>query len=292
MSDYLIKAIDKTKNLRLLTITAKDLVQEAQTRHNTWSASSAVLGRTLLAGVLLAGAELTDKEELTIRLLGNGPVGPTIVTAKSDLTVKGYVKNPHIALPPKENGHIDVKKAVGEGWLEVTKDLGLKEPYTGQVPIVSGEIAEDIAYYLAKSEQIPSAVGLSVFVNPNNTIGEASGFMLQALPGASDSLITKTIERINDLPTLSTAFLSGLTPEKLTAMILGDDCKILEKDEVAFKCDCSKEKYGKILATMKKSQIEAMINEDHGAELTCSFCGNKYHYTEDELKTILSKKAD
>jgi len=289
MSDYLIKAIDKTKNLRLLTITAKDLVQEAQTRHDTWSASSAVLGRTLLAGVLLAGAELTDKEELTIRLLGNGPVGPTIVTAKSDLTVKGYVKNPHIALPPKENGHIDVKKAVGAGWLEVTKDLGLKEPYTGQVPIVSGEIAEDIAYYLTKSEQIPSAVGLSVFVNPNNTIGEASGFMLQALPGASDSLITKTIARINDLPTLSTAFLSGLTPEKLAAMILGDDCKILEKDEVAFKCDCSKEKYGKILATMKKSQLETMINEDHGAELTCSFCGNKYHYTEDELKAILTK---
>ena len=289
MSDYLIKAIDKTKNLRLLTITAKNLVQEAQTRHNTWSASSAVLGRTLLAGVLLAGVELTDKEELTIRLLGNGPVGPTIVTAKSDLTVKGYVKNPHIALPPKENGHIDVKKAVGEGWLEVTKDLGLKEPYTGQVPIVSGEIAEDIAYYLAKSEQIPSAVGLSVFVNPNNTIGEASGFMLQALPGASDSLITKTIERINDLPTLSTAFLSGLTPEKLAAMILGDDCKILEKDEVAFKCDCSKEKYGKILATMKKSQLETMINEDHGAELTCSFCGNKYRYTEDELRAILTE---
>ena len=289
MTDYLIKAIDKTKNLRLLTITAKDLVQEAQTRHDTWSASSAVLGRTLLAGVLLAGAELTDKEELTIRLLGNGPVGPTIVTAKSDLTVKGYVKNPHIALPPKENGHIDVKKAVGAGWLEVTKDLGLKEPYTGQVPIISGEIAEDIAYYLTKSEQIPSAVGLSVFVNPNNTIGEASGFMLQALPGASDSLITKTIERINDLPTLSTAFLSGLTPEKLAAMILGDDCKILEKDEVAFKCDCSKEKYGKILATMKKSQLETMINEDHGAELTCSFCGNKYHYTEDELKAILTK---
>ena len=289
MSDYLIKAIDKTKNLRLLTITAKDLVQEAQTRHDTWSASSAVLGRTLLASVLLAGAELTDQEELTIRLLGNGPVGPTIVTAKSDLTVKGYVKNPHIALPPKENGHIDVKKAVGAGWLEVTKDLGLKEPYTGQVPIVSGEIAEDIAYYLTKSEQIPSAVGLSVFVNPNNTIGEASGFMLQALPGASDSLITKTIARINNLPTLSSAFLAGLTPEKLAAMILGDDCKILEKDEVAFKCDCSKEKYGKILATMKKSQLETMINEDHGAELTCSFCGNKYHYTEDELKAILTK---
>lgn len=290
MSDYLIKAIDKTKNLRLLTINAKNLVQEAQTRHDTWSASSAVLGRTLVAGVLLAGAELTDQEELTVRLLGNGPVGPTIVTAKSDLTVKGYVKNPHIALPPKDDGHIDVKKAVGDGWLEVTKDLGLKEPYTGQVPIVSGEIAEDVAYYLTKSEQIPSAVGLSVFVNPNNSIGAAGGFMLQALPGASDSLIDHTIERINNLPALSSSFLDGMTPEELAKLILGDDCKILAKDDVAFKCDCSKEKYAQILTTLKTSQLQEMIAKDHGAELTCNFCGNKYNYTEEELKAILADK--
>lgn len=290
MSDYLIKAIDKTKNLRLLTITAKEMVGEAQKRHDTWSASSAVLGRTMVASVLLAGAELTDKEELTVRLLGNGPVGPTVVTAKADLTVKGYIKNPHIALPTKDNGHIDVKKAVGQGWLEVTKDLGLKQPYTGQVPIVSGEIAEDFAYYLTKSEQIPSAVGLSVFVNPNNTIGEAGGFMLQALPGASDELIDRTIKRINELPALSTSFLDGMTPEDLARKILGTDCKILEKDDVAFKCDCSKEKYAGILETLKISQLNEMISEDHGAELTCNFCGNKYHYSEQELKDILAKK--
>ena len=290
MSDYLIKAIDKTKNLRLLTITAKEMVGEAQKRHDTWSASSAVLGRTMVASVLLAGAELTDKEELTVRLLGNGPVGPTVVTAKADLTVKGYIKNPHIALPTKDNDHIDVKKAVGQGWLEVTKDLGLKQPYTGQVPIVSGEIAEDFAYYLTKSEQIPSAVGLSVFVNPNNTIGEAGGFMLQALPGASDELIDRTIKRINELPALSTSFLDGMTPEDLARKILGTDCKILEKDDVAFKCDCSKEKYAGILETLKTSQLNEMISEDHGAELTCNFCGNKYHYSEQELKDILAKK--
>ncbi|MBU3828939.1 MAG: Hsp33 family molecular chaperone HslO [Candidatus Lactobacillus pullistercoris] len=290
MSDYLIKAIDKTKNLRLLTITAKEMVGEAQKRHDTWSASSAVLGRTMVASVLLAGAELTDKEELTVRLLGNGPVGPTVVTAKADLTVKGYIKNPHIALPTKDNDHIDVKKAVGQGWLEVTKDLGLKQPYTGQVPIVSGEIAEDFAYYLTKSEQIPSAVGLSVFVNPNNTIGEAGGFMLQALPGASDELIDRTIKRINELPALSTSFLDGMTPEDLARKILGTDCKILEKDDVAFKCDCSKEKYAGILETLKSSQLNEMISEDHGAELTCNFCGNKYHYSEQELKDILAKK--
>lgn len=292
MSDYLIKAIDKTKNLRLLTITAKDVVAEAQKRHDLWSASAAVLGRTLVGSLLLAGAELTDKEELTVRLMGNGPVGPTVVTATANLKVKGYVRNPHIALPPKKNGHIDVKKAVGQGMLEVTKDLGLKTPYTGQVPIVSGEIAEDFAYYLTKSEQIPSAVGLSVFVNPNNTIGEAGGFMLQALPGASDELITKTIKRIEALPALSSSFLDGMTPEDLARKILGTDCKILEKEDVVFSCDCSKEKYAGILETLKNSQLKAMIDEDHGAELTCNFCGNKYHYSEDELKDILAKKKD
>lgn len=290
MKDYLIKAIDQSKKLRLLTIIATGVVSEAQKRHDTWSASSAVLGRTLVGGLLLAGAELTDQEELTVRLLGNGPVGPTIVTARADLTVKGYLKNPHIALPPKKNGHINVAKAVRQGWLEVTKDLGLKQPYTGQVPIVSGEIAEDLTYYLAKSEQIPSSVGLSVFVNPNNTIGEAGGFMLQALPGASDALIDQTIARIKALPALSSAFLAGMTPEDLAQKILGSNCKVLEKDPVAFKCDCSKKKYAAILEALKSSDLKAMINEDHGAELTCSFCRNQYHYSEDELKAILHKK--
>ncbi|TSO25809.1 Hsp33 family molecular chaperone HslO [Lactobacillus sp. LL6] len=290
MNDYLVKAIDKTKNLRLLTVNAKEMIAEAQKRHDTWSASSAVLGRTLIGGLLLAAASLTDKEELTVRLLGNGPVGATVVTAKADYTAKGYVQNPHIALPPRSDGHIDVKKAVGQGWFEVTKDLGLKEPYTGQVPIVSGEIAEDFTYYLTKSEQIPSAVGLSVFVNPNNTIGAAGGFMLQALPGASDELIDKTVKRINALPQLSSSFLDGMTPEDLARKILGTDCKILEKQDVHYACDCSKEKYADILTTLKDSQLNEMINEDHGAELTCNFCGDKYHFSEDELKEILAKK--
>ncbi len=290
MNDYLIKAIDASKNLRLLVINGKNLVAEAQQRHDTWSASSAVLGRTLLGGLLLAGAELKDQQELTVRLLGNGPVGATVVTAKSDLTVKGFVQNNHIALPARADGHIDVKKAVGQGWLQVTKDLGLKQPYTGEVQIVSGEIAEDLTYYLAKSEQIPSAVGLSVFVNPNNTIGEASGFLLQALPGATDELLQKTEERIKALPPLSEAFLGGMTPEDLAKKILGDDCKILEKDPVKYECDCSKEKYAKMLETLKASELSEMINEDHGAELVCNFCGDKYQFSEAELQKILAKK--
>ena len=286
MNDYLIRAIDKDKKLRLLAITAKDVVSEAQKRHDTWSASSAVLGRTMVGGLLLAGALLKDKDELTVRLLGNGPVGATVVTAQADLTVKGYVQNPHIALPPKKDGHIDVAKAVGQGWLEVTKDQGLKEPYTGEVPIVSGEIAEDFTYYLAKSEQIPSAVGLSVFVEPNNSIGAAGGFMMQALPGADDALLEKVEKRIKALPNLSTMFLDGTTPEDLAKKILGDDCKVLDKQEVSFACDCSKEKYSEILATIKPDQLKEMIEKDHGAALTCRFCGEKYHFSEDELKDI------
>lgn len=286
MNDYLIRAIDKDKKLRLLAITAKGVVSEAQKRHDTWSASSAVLGRTMVGGLLLAGALLKDKDELTVRLLGNGPVGATVVTAQADLTVKGYVQNPHIALPPKKDGHIDVAKAVGQGWLEVTKDQGLKEPYTGEVPIVSGEIAEDFTYYLAKSEQIPSAVGLSVFVEPNNSIGAAGGFMMQALPGADDALLEKVEKRIKALPNLSTMFLDGTTPEELAQKILGEDCKILDKQEVKFACDCSKEKYSEILATIKPDQLKEMIEKDHGAELTCRFCGKKYHFSEDELKDI------
>lgn len=290
MNDYLIKAIDATKNLRLLTITAKDLVSEAQKRHDTWSASSAALGRTLVGGLLLAGAELKDKQELTIRLLGNGPVGAVVVTAKSDLTVKGMIQNPHIALPAKEDGHIDVKQAVGQGWLEVTKDLGLKQPYTGEVPIVSGEIAEDLTYYLAKSEQIPSSVGLSVFVNPNNTIGAAGGFLLQALPGATDEQLKETEERIKNLPALSTSFLDGMSPEDLAKKILGEDCKILDKQEVKYYCDCSKEKYAGMLKTLSLDQLNDMINEDHGAELICNFCGDKYEFTEEELTKIRDEK--
>lgn len=289
MSDYLIRAIDKDKKLRLLAITAKDVVSEAQKRHDTWSASSAVLGRTMIGGLLLAGALLKDKDELTVRLLGNGPVGATVVTAQADLTVKGYIQNPHIALPPKKDGHIDVAKAVGQGWLEVTKDQGLKQPYTGEVPIVSGEIAEDFTYYLAKSEQIPSAVGLSVFVEPNNSIGAAGGFMMQALPGADDALLEKVEKRIKELPNLSTMFLDGTTPEDLAKKILGDDCKVLDKQDVNFACDYSKEKYSEILATIKPEQLKEMIEKDHGAELTCRFCGEKYHFSEDELKDIQKK---
>lgn len=291
MNDYLVKAIDKTKTLRLLTISAKNLVSTAQVKHQTAPTASAVLGRTLIGSTLLAAAQLVEGDELTVRLMGDGPAGAVIVTAKSDLTVKGYMQNPQVNLPLKSNGHLDVAKAVGHGELQVTKDLGLKQPYTGEVPLISGEIAEDFTYYLAQSEQIPASVGLSVFVNPNQTIGAAGGFMLQALPGASDKTLEQVTQRIKDLPALSELLTANETPEQLAKRILGDDAKIFDPEEVAFKCDCAKEKYADILETLPTKQLKEMI-DDGQAELVCHFCQNQYSFTADELQAILAKKAE
>lgn len=289
-TDYLVKGIDGTKNFRAIALRTTNLVEDAHSRHDTWSASSAALGRTLTGTILLAAAELTDDEELTVRIQGDGPVGGIVATGKADYTVKGYIQNAHVALPTTKAGKIDVGRAVGQGLLAVTKDLGLKEPFTGQSALISGEIAEDLTYYLAQSEQIPSSVGLAVFVNPNESIGAAGGFILQALPGATEAQITKVEQRIKNLRPLSEQFLAGVTPEQLLAQILGDDCKLLETSPVAFECDCSKEKFGKIIATLARKDLLEMVNEDHGAEASCKFCGNHYEFSEAELQQMLAAK--
>lgn len=288
--DYLVKAIDATKNFRAIAIRTTNLVEEAHERHDTWSASSAALGRTLTGTILLAAAELTDDEELTVRIQGDGPVGGIVATGKADYTVKGYLGNAHVALPTTKAGKIDVGQAVGKGQLSVTKDLGLKEPFTGQSALISGEIAEDLTYYLAKSEQIPSSVGLAVFVNPNESIGAAGGFILQAMPGATEAQIATVEGRIKNLEQLSQQFLAGVTPEELVQKILGEDAKILETSPVAFACDCGKEKFGKIIATLARKDLVDMINEDHGAEANCKFCGNHYKFSEDDLQAMLAAK--
>ena len=186
MSDYLVKSLACDGHLRAYAIDATETIREAQKRQDTWSAASAALGRSMIGTLLLATSSLKGDEKMTVKINGNGPVGGIVIDGNSKGTVKGYVQNPHVHLPLNDKGKIDVKGAVGtEGFLAVTKDYGLKEPFTGQVPLVSGEIAEDFTYYLAKSEQIPSSVGLSVFVNSDNTIGTAGGFMIQVMPGMS-----------------------------------------------------------------------------------------------------------
>ena len=276
--------------VRAYAVNATDIVAEAQKRHETWHTASAALGRALV-GTLLLGSTLKGEDKLTVKILGDGPAGAIIVDGNAKGEVKGYIQNPKVALPLNAQGKIDVRGAVGtQGSFVVIKDLGLKEPFTGQTPIVSGELGEDFTYYLASSEQIPSAVGLSVLVNPDDTIQTAGGFMLQIMPGASEELISRLEQKLASLPRVSSLLDSGMTPEQILETIL-DDTTIfyLETQPVCFKCDCNKDKFAAALITLGSQELQEMIDEDHGAETVCSFCGNKYHFSEQDLQGLITE---
>lgn len=284
MSDYLVKALAYEGFVRAYAVNATETVGEAQERHDTWNTSSAALGRTMIGAVML-GAMLKGEDKMTVKIEGNGPAGAIVVDSNGKGEVKGYIKNPHISLPLNEIGKIDVRGAVGtEGMFTVTKDLGLKEPFSGQTPIVSGEIGEDFTYYLAVSEQIPSAVGVSVLVDTDDSIKTAGGFMIQIMPGASDEIIDQIEVRLKETARISTLLDEGQTPEEILQNLLGtDDVEFLETMPVQFKCDCSKEKFASAIITLGAEQIQELIDQDHGAEAVCAFCNNKYKYSEADL---------
>lgn len=291
MSDYLLKSVVSDGQFRAYAVDATELVREAQQRHDTWSAASAALGRTLIATLMLSSSVLKGDDTLTVRINGGGPVGGIVADGNANGTVKGYLQNPHVNLPLNKKHKIDVAKAVGvNGSLSVTKDLGLDKPWTGQVPLASGEIGDDFTYYLAQSEQIPSAVGVSVFVNDDNSIQVAGGFLVQVMPGAKDEAISHLEKRLKEVPMVSELLLDGQKPEDMLNLLFGEkNVKILDKMPVSFKCDCSKEQFSKALASISKNQLEQIINEDHHAETVCNFCKNKYEFSEAELKAILAK---
>ena len=284
MSDYLVKALAYEGFVRAYAVNATETIAEAQRRHDTWNTSSAALGRTMI-GALMLGATLKGEDKMTVKIEGNGPAGAIVVDSNGKGEVKGYIKNPHISLPLNEVGKIDVRGAVGtEGMFTVIKDLGLKEPFSGQTPIVSGEIGEDITYYLAVSEQIPSAVGVSVLVDTDDSIKTAGGFMIQIMPGASDEIIDQIEARLKETARISTLLDEGQTPEEILQKLLAtDDVEFLETMSVQFKCDCSKEKFASAIITLGAEQIQELIDQDHGAEAVCAFCNNKYEYSEADL---------
>ena len=292
MSDYLVKSLAFDGQIRAYAVDATETVSTAQKLHDTWSAASAALGRSLVGTLLLASASLQGDETMTVKINGNGPVGGIVVDGNANGTVKGYVQNPHVHLPLNDKHKIDVKGAVGtEGFLAVTKDLGLKEPFTGQVPLVSGELGEDFTYYLAKSEQIPSSVGLSVFVNSDNSIEMAGGFMIQAMPGAKEETISQIEKRLAEIPMVSEMMRDGKKPEDILNEILGaENVKVLDKMPVSYHCDCSRERFLGVLTSLPTDQLQEMADEDHGAEAVCHFCGKKYQFTEDELRKIIKVK--
>ena len=294
MADYLVKSLIDHGMFRAYVVDATDTVAEAQRRHDTWSTATAALGRTLIGTLLLSTSLLKGKEKLTVKVNGHGPVGAIVADGNADGTVKGYLQYPHTSLPLNTKNKLDVKKAVGTaGMLTVTKDQGLGQPYTGQVPLVSGELGEDFTYYLAKSEQIPSAVGVSVFVEPDNTVKVAGGFMIQVMPGASDEAISRLEQRLKSMPMVSELLLAGQTPEDILKLLFTDeDVQILQKMPVAFKCDCSKDRFAKALASVSKDAIKEMIEQDHGAEAVCHFCGEKYQFSEDDLRQIMTQAQE
>lgn len=285
MKDELIRATALDGKVRAFAIRSTELVEEARKRHDTWPTASAALGRTMTAAAMM-GAMLKGKEKLTVQIKGNGPLGQVVADSNALGEVRGYVDHPHVHLPPNALGKLDVAGAVGtEGFLYLIKDIGMKEPYRGSVPIVSGEIGDDFTYYFFKSEQTPSAVGLGVLVNEDNSIQAAGGFIVQLLPGLSDDEISELEKRIANLPSVTDMIKQGETPEQILNRLLSD-VKVLDRMDVRFQCTCSKDRIEAILISLGKEEIEGIRMQQGEAEVLCHFCNERYVYSGQELEKM------
>ncbi|WP_077298885.1 Hsp33 family molecular chaperone HslO [Virgibacillus pantothenticus] len=287
MKDFIIKATAYNGMVRAYAALSTNTVEEARRRHDTWATASAALGRTLtITGMM--GAMLKGDDTITTKIMGNGPIGAIIADANANGHVRGYVTNPHVDFELNSKGKLDVARAVGtEGTISVIKDLGLKDYFTGEVPIISGEISEDFTYYFANSEQTPSAVGAGVLVNSDHSILAAGGFIVQLMPGASEEVIQQLEEQIQAFPPISTLIREGNTPEQILQRLFNDqEVKIHETVPMEFRCKCSKERLERAIQGLGETEIQSMIEEDHGAEASCHFCNEIYQFTEEELRIL------
>ena len=287
MEDYLVKALAFNGQVRAYAVRSTKLVGEAQRRHYTWPTASAALGRAMTATVMM-GAMLTGDDKLTVKIDGDGPLGHILVDGNAKGEVRGYVLNPQTHFDLNEHGKLDVRRAVGTtGTLTVVKDIGMRDFFTGQIPIVSGELGEDFTYYFSTSEQVPSSVGVGVLVNPDNSILAAGGFIIQLMPGTDDETITKIENHLKVMPPISKQIEKGLTPEELLEEILGDEpIKFLETMPVSFTCTCSKERFGDAMVSLGADEIQDMIETDGQAEVHCHFCNEKFIFTKEELEEL------
>lgn len=287
--DYLVRATTHEGHIRALASTTRELAEEARERHHTSAVATAALGRLLTAAALM-GADLEGEDNLTLRLLGNGPLGALVAVAEKR-GVKGYVQQPDIELPLKSMGKLDVGKAVGhEGMLYVTKSLGLKEPYVSGVNLVSGEIAEDLAYYFAHSEQIPTVVALGVLIGIDRRVAAAGGFLLQAMPGATEKEIEELEARARHIGAITHRLNLGQKPEEILEELLdGFDFEITPPEELSYFCHCSRQKVEEILVSLGHRELKSMIEEDRKAEVKCQFCGEKYDFSADDLAELLEQ---
>ena len=290
MSDYLVKALAYNGQVRAYATKTTETISEAQRRHGTWPTASAALGRAMTATVMM-GAMLKGENKLTVKVDGGGPIGVILVDSNAKGEVRGYVTNPQTHFDLNKFGKLDVARAVGtNGTLSVVKDIGMREHFSGQTEIVSGELGEDFTYYLVSSEQVPSAVGVGVLVNPDNSILAAGGFIIQLLPGTDDETITEIEKKLTNMTPVSKLIERGLSPEELLEEILGkDNVKVLETMPVEFKCQCSKERFESAIISLGKDEIKEIIEEDGQAETSCHFCNASYTFTKHELNEMLEQ---
>lgn len=289
MKDYIVRATAANGQIRAFAASTKEVVETARKDHNTSPVATAALGRLLTAGAMMGSMMKNDTDMLTLQIRGDGPIGGITVTADSKANVKGYVLNPEVMLPPK-NGKLDVGGAVGIGLLQVIKDMGLKEPYCGQTILVSSEIAEDLTYYFANSEQVPSSVGLGVLMEKDNTVKRAGGFIIQLMPFAREEVISKLEENLKNVTSVTALLDKEYTPEQILEELLGNlELEITDTMDTKFYCNCSKERVERAVASVGRKEIQDMINEGKDIEVKCHFCNTAYTYTVEDLKKILKR---
>ena len=290
MKDYIIRATAANDQIRAFAAVTTEMVETARAAHNTSPVATAALGRLLTAGAMMGSMMKGEKDVLTLQIKSGGPIQGITVTADSQGNVKGYVGNPDVCIPANAKGKLDVAEAVGPGFLTVIKDMGLKEPYSGQVMLQTCEIAEDLTYYFATSEQVPSAVGLGVLMNKNNTVRQAGGFIVQLMPFAEEEVISRLEQNVQNISSVTNLLEEGHTPESLLEKVLeGFDIQINEKTDTRFHCNCTKERVEKALISIGRKELNEMIQEGKPIEMNCHFCNTNYTFTVEELKEILRK---
>lgn len=286
--DHVVRATAAEGTVRAFAIYSKGVVENARAVHELSRTATAALGRTLTAAAMLGTTMKGDKDALSIVFNGDGTLGNITATAKPDGSVKGYVGNPQASLPSQVGEKLRVGEIVGKGTLRVIYDLSMREPYSGVVEIQSGEIADDLAYYLTTSDQLPSAVALGVLLNEDSSVSEAGGFIVQLMDGATEDTAVMLEERIAALPSITTLLHEGFSPEQILERILGDmDLQILEDKPVSFRCDCSRERTLKLLGLIGDDELQSMVDDGEEIEMVCAFCNSKYHYAPEEIVGLI-----
>ena len=289
-SDYIVRATAANHQIRAFAISSTNTIEEARQRHNTSPNATVALGRLMSAGAMMGAMMKGDDDIITIQIKGDGPIGGLTVTADAKANVKGYVNNPEVMLPLNSAGQLDVEKALGIGVLSVIKDIGLKEPYVGDTILVTSDVTQDITYYFATSEQVPTSVGLSVIMSKDNTVKSAGGFIIQLLPDASEEIISALEKKIKEVKNVTTMLEHGYTPEQMLEELLGEfGLDILDKIPTQFYCNCSKERMSRALISIGRKELSSLIEEGRTIEVNCHFCGSHYNFDVEELKDLLHK---